>query len=252
MPKGTILTQKGEAKDKFYKVEVELEDGVVSGWVAEDALSDASKGNAKEEKPEAEEEEEERTDNVPVERVRRSSKLRVPKDEGLLLHRDLSFVYGVQVVPELDIMQTDIDTDVYFGFGYTAGVLVGYFTNQNLILQVEGNYGVVQGVGNTNGKELQFGFFEMNVQVRYLMERIELFGGVQYSIGLSLNDVPPELGLSGAADMSSLYVLGGVGYRTPLNEVLTLSVRARAGMSFRQAPVSIIRGGLSLILEFGG
>jgi len=231
---------------------VELEDGVVQGWVAEDALADVSKGESRKEKAEADPDEEERTDHVPVERVRSSNKLRVPKDEGLLLHRDLSFLYGVQIVPELDILTTDIDTDAYFGMGYTAGVLVGYFTNQNLILQVEGNYGVVKGVGNTNGKELQFGFFEMNFQVRYLMERIELFGGVQYSLGISLNDVPPELGLSAASDMSSLYLLGGAGYRTPLNDVVTLSIRLRAGMSFRQAPVSIIRAGLSLGLEFGG
>lgn len=241
---------KGEQKDRFFRIEVELEDGTVQGWVSEDALSEASKGNEKAEAPKgtAKEEEEEE----PATRVRPSNRLRVPKDEGLLLRRELSFLYGVQLVPELDIMQTDIDTDVYMGMGYTAGVLVGYFVNPSLILQVEGNYGVVRGVGNTNGQELVFGFFEMNFQVRYLIERIELFGGAQYSIGLSVNDVPPALGLTAASDLSSLYALAGLGYRAPLTEVLTLAIRLRGGLSFMQAPVSIIRIGLSASLEFGG
>jgi hypothetical protein len=248
LPKGTIVTQKGDRKDRFYRVEVELEDGVVEGWVAEDALTEASRGededDAGKEKRSAPED--------PAEKDRPSSRLRVPKDEGLLLRREQTFSYGLHVTPDFCILETDIDTDLYTGFGYTAGAFVGIFLSPSLAAHVEANYAMVQGVGDTKGQLLQFGFFEVNGQIRYLIERFELAGGVQYSIGLSLNDVPPELGLTGAIDMSSLYGIASVGYRIPMNEMMTFVVRARYAISFLRAPVAIQKAGVDLALEFGG
>lgn len=250
LPKGSIVTQKGERKDKFYRIEVELEDGVVEGWVPEDALTEASKGNAKEEKPDPEAARE--GPEEPAERLRPSGRLRIPKDEGLLLRREQSFLYGLQVMPEYDILATDIDTSTYTGIGYTVGAFVGLYLAPNLTVNLEGNYAVVSGTGDGNGVFLQFGFFEVNAQIHYLIERFEIAGGIQYSVGISLNDVPAELQLGSAFDMSSLYGVGSVGFRQPLNEFLTLTIRARYATAFLRAPVAIQRIGLSLGLEFGG
>ncbi len=248
MPKGTIVTQKGERKDRYHHIEVELEDGVVDGWVAEEALSEASRGNDPDKKVAKDEDEEE----VPRERVRPSNRLRVPKDEGLLLRREQSFFYGLHIAPELSILTTDLSPDVYTGFGYSVGAHIGIFSGPSLAFHVETNYTMVQGIGNTNGKQLQFGFFDVNAQVRYLIERFEVGGGIQYSMGLSFNDIPPELGYATPMDMSTLFGLVTVGYRLSMNEVLTIALRARYGMSFTRAPVAIQRIGFDAFFEFGG
>lgn len=248
MPKGTIVTQKGERKDRYYHIEVELEDGVVEGWVAEDSLSAASRGNEVDKKDAKGEQEPEE----PRERMRPSNRLRVPKDEGLLLRREQSFFYGLHITPEISIVTTDLTPDVYTGFGYSVGAHLGIFSGPSLAFHAETNYTMVQGIGSSNGQQLQFGFFDVNAQIRYFIDRFEIGGGIQYSVGISFNDIPPELGLTTPMDMSSLYGMATVGYRFSLNEVLTTALRLRYAMSFVRAPVAVQRIGFDIFLEFGG
>ena len=132
IPKGTIVTLTGERQNGFVAVEVELEEGSIEGWLPKDTLNKA----ARNELPPVEGDE--AAEKLPVRRrsdvepdeedeevlIRPRSRMRVPKDEGLLLRRDPLFIYGLQVTGGLSMQVPDYTTEEYMGPAFGAGAHV--------------------------------------------------------------------------------------------------------------------------------
>lgn len=262
IPKGTIVTLTGERQNGFVAVEVELEEGSIEGWLPKDTLNKA----ARNELPPVEGDE--ASEKLPVRRrsdvepdeedeevlIRPRSRMRVPKDEGLLLRRDPLFIYGLQVTGGLSMQVPDYTTEEYMGPAFGAGAHAGYFLTRNLPVRAEVGY-LLQSSSDSTGNSISIGFLEFAGSVSYMIDEFEIFGGAQYLYGLSFGEAaPPALNklIVGPEDFSSIYIMGGLGYRIPVSDVTSLNLRGRYSFSFLRAPIGFSLFTLQAFLEFRG
>lgn len=248
LPKGTLVIQRGETRNGFMKIWVELESGSLEGWVFAGHLDRATREGGSEPEGTMPEEPD------PSDRARRlrpRPRLVVPKDEGLLIRRERSFFYGVQTGFNFNVLETNIDDFFYLGGGFGVGAHVGMYLIPDIPFRLEMFYTLAQGT-NDNGELIQVGFFDTALVATYAIDRFEIFGGAQFSVGLSLNDISPSIQLGAPQDLSAIYVVAGAGYRVPLGEITTMVVRARYAFSFLRAPIGVQYGGAFVYLEFGG
>lgn len=255
LPDGSLVVLRGEQKNGFFAVSVELEDEkVLEGWVYGEAIDIApqearpSRGSSKAMRDEADRVAKE----VEHEPETPPKKIKIPMDEGLLITRENKFFYGLQAGGNFNIMTTDIDTNYYTGFGMTVGGHVGLFLARNIPLRFEVDYTLVDGVATETQGELKFGYFDIAALIHYNIEPFELFGGAQYSVCLSVNNIPQQIQIETANDLSSIVFPVGVGYRMHMTEFVTLVLRGRYSISLLMAPVWVQYFGISMALEFMG
>jgi hypothetical protein len=282
LPSGTVMTLRGQREGDYLAVKVELEDGAIEGWVKREAISRESFDEGDEAPPPPPKKvtrirrdgEEETGPDEP--RLRPRSRIRIPKDEGLLLHRDTTFFYGLHANGSLAIMQ-DSGGNVYLGPGFSGGAHVGIFLADNIPIRVDVSYtflsGSLQGSGSTSSTgtgtsgtsgtggssgistgvtAISFGFLDAGLTGQYNIDNFELFGTVQYSYGLGVSNLPNTITIGTAADLSSLWIFGGAGYRIPLNDQTDLSIQARYGVSFLRSPVGFQTISLGVGIDFKG
>jgi hypothetical protein len=259
---------------------VELEDGDLEGWVRRDSISRESfdEGDERPAPPPKKvtrirrDGEEQLGDDEP--RLRPRGRIKVPKDEGLLLHRDTTFFYGLHGSGSLVIMQ-DSGGNSYIGPGFSAGVHGGLFLADNIPIQIEVGYTYLSGAltgsstsssssgsgssssgssstGTVTVSSISFGFLDAGASIKYGIDNFELFGTLKYSYGIGVSNLPTTITISSAADLSSLWVGGGAGYRIPLSDMTDMSLRASYGISFLRSPVGFQTLSLGVAIDFKG
>lgn len=247
LPKGTIVSLTGEIKNGYVAVEVELEEGSISGWVPRTALNRQARENLPEDPRSMKEDEDEEIkrpkrsdesdDEEPVV-IRPRSRIKVPKDEGLLMRRDPSFFYGVHVGGGAAILNASAVTgDMFVGPAIVAGGQVGYHISRNIPVRLELSYLSVSG-SEPQGQSMSFGFADIGGYVSYFIDDFEVFAGASYAYGISVGDLPKQILNNTAPDFSSLFFAGGVGYKINLGEVTDLVLRVRYNVSFMRDPLA--------------
>lgn len=225
LPKGTILTFQGEKENGFAFVRVELVDGEAEGWVAEKAIQ----------VPKSSEKIQEAAPNAKIVRKGPPKRSQVPKDEAALIRRELSFLYGVYLGTNFSVINTQFTEGLYTGMGVAAGGHVGFFVDKDLTLRGEFGYSLVNGAGD--GGSVGFGLFDIGAHLDYNLDRFILSGGLQYSMGVGVGNLPRTITINGAGDASSLWVVLGGGVRFPASEFVSFVLRGRYAISLVRAPI---------------
>ncbi len=225
LPAGSIVKIREQKKPHFIFIEIELETGMAEGWIRMQAL---------EQKP----------------LVFPAPKLIVPKDEAILIRRDPSFQFGFHLGANLSFIGSDVSDLLYVGPGFIGGGYVSMFLNPKFLLRFEAGYSLVQGSSDDN-LNLSFGFFDLCILPTYLLDSFEIFGGLQYSIGLSVVDIPTGIVVESPTDLSSIWGVIGAGYRMRVGSTSVL-VRLRYGTAFQRNPFVFHVFGLTTSIEFNG
>lgn len=236
LPKGTILLVTGEAENGFLPIRVELEDSTEEGWVRENSVDLESDG----EEPEPE----------VVERPR-PKKLVIPQDEGILIRRDPSFFYGGQAGLVWSVIDIETDPLTYVGPGFMAGLQAGTYLQNNIPVRLELSYTAVGG-NDANEIHAGFGLFDIAGSASYQWDPFEVFLTLQYSMGIGILDLPARTAILEASEVSTLWVLGGVGYRFNFGGITSVVVRGRYGRSIATSPVGFQTFSLLAYLEVRG
>jgi len=248
LPKGTIMTLRGDQQNGYVDVEVELEEGTsIDGWVLQKDLNRRARGEDAEE--EGDEKLRVEDGEEKVKRIRPRSKIKVPTDESLLLHREATFFYGIQLGLNYGILQSP--TTDYLGIGYIAGAHLGFFLDKSIPLRFELGYKQAAGASDTD-VVIQVGYFDMSSSIGYLIDRFEFFGTISFLYGASNSDLPTDIVIDTTGDFSSLYGGGGIGYTFPIGEVTDLTARARYLISFNADPLANQMFAIMLYFSFRG
>ena len=256
LPKGTLLRLTGQQESFYYSVEVELEQGVIEGWVKEGFL------NLEQQQKEKKKRESIGADGFPppvdpkkageAVPAKKRAKLRVPKDEGLLLYRQPTFFFGAHGGGTYSIIPA-INGSTFSGAGFSLGVHVGTFLRQNIPLRIELGYSN-QGGADASGNPASFAFMELGATCGYLYEGFEFFGRLHYGLAISVSNLPGGLNTTfgPVSDLSSLWIGAGAAYRIPVNEMSNLSIRGLYSMSFLQSPFIFHMLGLQMVFDVNG
>jgi len=239
LPSGAIVTSKGQQRGTWVLVGVELESGdLVEGWLDRSSVD----GDVKEL---------ESLNNVDEKKKMsiRTGRVVIPEDEGLLLRREHTFLYGLHLGGNYGIMQSE-QFD-YTGISATGGGYVGIFLTPTIPLRFEVSLTQFKGTSPDDPTQLGFNFLDVAVVPAYQIQRFELFAGLQYSFGLGLNEVPSGITLNSARDVSSVGFQAGAGYRAPIGGA-DFVVRARYTGLFISNPFTFQGISLLLGLEFRG
>lgn len=249
LPAKSIVTLTGEEKGKYVQVEVELEEGSVTGWIELKTLS----------KKEPTEEKEEDQPEKNVIKVRKPKKKRktiaVPSDEGVLLGRQSTFSYGFFAGGHIDFMSVETPQDSLTGYGFMGGATLSFVLDPTFRLRTELDYAVHSGA-NTTSKILSLSFLDLSVSGEIpLGAAFYVLGGLQYSLGVGIDNsdsVASVTSLASASDVSGLWGLAGVGYKFSAGETSSLSIRARYAGAFMTSPVGFHTFGLQAVWEIEG
>jgi len=252
LPAGTILSFKGERSGGFVLVEVELEDGTsLEGWVLKDALDKMSLGDDDEEQETFEQPESAPAPSRIKQEKPKKKKLRIPKDEGILLKREPSFAYGARAGGSYSLIDVD-NGNRYTGLGLFGGAHAGMFVNEKFPIFLEANFFQANGTADDN-LNLAFNFFELGVEPLYLITPyLEVFAGLSYAFGLGLADIPPTVQVAGAGDLSSFWVHIGGGYRVKVTPEMDMAFRLNYRVSFLRSPFLFQLITLLAVIEFRG
>jgi len=254
IPRDTIVLIKGEEKDGFVPVQVELEDDeTIEGWVAVDALTTRSKEVTKEEIETGE-----GRQLAEDEKNEKKLRIRIPRDEGILFGRTPSFYYGLQVGPHFDVLDPEIG-DRASGIGLSAGALVGVFLSPEFPVRAEFGYTMLNGsgeqvssVGTVSTSKTTLGFLNAALIGAFRFDRFEIHVGGEYAYGVSLSDLPGSQQAKSADELSSGYILGGLGYFAPIGEVTSLSLQFRYSYSLTHGPLRFHQFSLLLGVNLNG
>ncbi len=217
LPRGAIVTLTGEKEQGFAKVEVEVAEKIVEGWISINVLdkrvqrqiaeegegTDAEGADTTTASPsKAEKVEKDSTDTTtekldtpektdkgekpqteeiqPVETVPKPiHKGGVPKDEKILLQREPSFFYGAQVGGGFSIISSvDLQT-TFSGPSYGGGGHFGFFIERNFPVRLEVNY--FQVTGSATPTNLSLGFFEALASADYIFDKLAISFGASYA-----------------------------------------------------------------------
>jgi hypothetical protein len=247
LPTGTILTSRGVKKGKFILVDVELEnDESLEGWINVSTLKETDNDEVTEDtKPKS----------VPATVRKRKHTVQVPQDELSVLKRDPTFVYGLQLGANYSFITTNQNSYLYQNPGFAAHLEAGLFLTREIPLMLQVGYSVISGVSaSDSASNISFGFLDIAVIPTLVADPFEFFAGVQYSLGIGINSLPLPAGvaITSPSQLSSVWALGGVGYRIPLGYYSQLAFRLKYSMSFIQNPFAFQTITACVALEFRG
>lgn len=250
LPAKSLVTLTGEQKGKFIGVDVELEEGTVSGWIDFSVIKKSVI---------ADEETEQVEPQKKVIKVRKSkknkTKIAIPKDESVLLRRDPTFSYGALVGGHYDNMSVESTGESLIGNGLSAGVSLSFLIDASFRLRTELTYTSHAGT-DSNDRLLGVSFLDLSALGELpLSESFFVFGGFQYSFGLGIDNqdlAVPAGDLESAQDLSGPWAQLGVGYRFSVAEMSYLSLRARYMGAIVTSPLSFHTFGLQAVWEIEG
>ncbi len=245
VPKGAIVILQGERKNGFVQILVELEgETSVEGWVPVGDLNYRAREGVKVE----EEIQPKGGEPPPFGRPVEKKRSLVPKDEGVLLTRFKTFLYGFEAGAGLSVLEPSKGT--YLGPGFHFSAEVGYFLLRQMPIRFHLGYSLVTGT-EADGSAISLGFVDAHVVLAYLFDRFEIFGGAQYALGVGIGDLPTFVTVAEAYDFSNVCFLVGAGYHFPLTEHAELVVRGRYGVSLFGNPLFMqtIAGFLALEIK---
>jgi len=257
LPVKSIVTLLGEEKGRFVQVEVELEEGSLTGWVEISVVR--RKKKAEEESPEPEVAEEEPAKKViPVKKYqskKKKKRIAIPQDEGLLLKRDSTFSYGAVVGGHLDMIRVEVPESDFSGNGFSLGATVSFVLDPNFRLRTELVYSNHSGI-DSNERMVAMGFMDLSALGEVpLTTSFSIFGGIQYSFGIGLDNeaqgIDPQT-LETASELSGFWAQGGLGYRFSVGEQSYLTLRGRYAGALMTSPLAIHTFGLQLVWEIEG
>ena len=250
LPEGSMVLVSGEERDGYLAVKVELEDNTTKqGWMLSSALSydlpgdNVNVGSARVQRKFPKEPTEPETSG---EVLRPGRRLRIPKDEGLLLRRQPTFFYGMHLGSNYSFITST--SNYYTDPGYAVGAQVGMYLASVIPVRIQMGYGVVRGTAS-NGSGFDLGFFDTAVHAAYLMGPGEFSLGLLYAYGASVSTLPTEIKIQIPADLSSLYICAGAGYGFFLSELAKATLRLTARYSLQQLPLAIQVVGFELVVD---
>jgi hypothetical protein len=270
LPRGTVLTLTGLQRNGFVSVEVELADGAVQGWVPREYLNrsvreslpdDPAVFNPDETEEGSESDGEEpppsrRSDNTDESEVRSRprSRIKLPKDEGVLLRREETFYYGVHGGGGVSFLQNATTNTFFIGPGFSVGGYGGFILSSSLAIQGEIGYALLDGEDPDGQVDtLSFGFFTVEATGVYVIDCFELHGGLGYYNGLSLSAGAAQVnGLTSAADLSTITFHVGGAFRLPLSDVISVNFAVRYVRGLIEAPIGISTVKGMVFLQFRG
>ncbi|MBY0370873.1 SH3 domain-containing protein [bacterium] len=233
LPKGTFVRVLGEVQDRFVNIEVELENGVMEGWVPENSvsagdLSDSPRGlRPRPETLTAQEPDE--AAPPPVKGKKRRSR-RVPEDEEILMRRKTSFFYGAAAAVNYAFINASDGTQ-FTGMGFGVGGHIGFFADKDIPMRLEIGYLDIGGIDDT-ARQVHFGFIEAGVSVAYQSNGLEIFAKALWAFTANISNLPTNLNNT-SLPMSAYggpWLGAGAGYRWELSQLLSLT--ARGGYQF--------------------
>lgn len=211
LPRGTEAEFLNDIQSGFLKIRVELDNNeLLEGWVLE-----ASSSRKLVVDP-------------------RKKRLKIPRDEALLLYRDPTFFYGLQLGPNLGLVSHAQLPGVGYGLGLTVGPHIGTFLTKQFPIQAEANFVLLNG-GIVNTSDLRFNFLEVGALTSYLLKKFQFSLGVFYAMGLGTTELPTNMQLNSASDLNSVALAAGAGYLVKWNYIdVILSFRYRLHLLFTQ------------------
>lgn len=257
LPVKSIVTLTGEEKGRFIQVEVELEEGALTGWV--EAAAVRRKKRIEEASPETEVAEEEPAKKIiPVKKYqskKKKKRIAIPQDEGLLLKRDSTFSYGAVVGGHLDTIRVEVPESDFSGNGFSIGATVSFVLDPNFRLRTELVYTNHAGT-DSNERLLAMGYMDLSALAEVpLTASFLIFGGIQYSFGIGLDNedqgIDPRT-LETASELSGFWAQGGLGYRFSVGEQSYFTLRGRYAGALMISPLAIHTFGLQLVWEIEG
>ena len=257
IPKGTVVKYSGKAKGEFLEVEVELTQGSVEGWIPIFAVPSRVRdeaGVSDDDGPSASGEPRRSEPDEPTDSYRPLRRVKIPNDEGILMRREPSFFYGVQAGGGVSILSAPaVSANFFMGPSIFAGAHAGYFLSRVVPVRFEVNYNLMNGSDPLGAiKSISIGFLQVSGAISYYLEQFELFGGVGYGLGISVNDIDPKIKINSAMDFSGLFFNAGMGYLVPLSDISNLAIRVRYDFGFNQVFVGAQSVSGMLYLEFRG
>lgn len=255
LPKGTFVRVLGEVQDRFSLVEVELDSGMVEGWLPQSLLTlgDLSSARARpRSRPRSQaleadpESEAETVSEVKPKKLRR----RVPDDEQILLRRKPTFFYGPNLALNYNLIAAAGGSS-YAGIGYTAGAHFGFYLQRDFPLRFEIAYMVVSGSDASN--TIDIGFINAGVSAAYHVNNVELFARVLWAFGASVSNLPGSIGFTGAvSELGGPWMGLGVGYKMALSPMFQLTGRLGYQLGLNQSVFGIHVIGAQFLLDIQG
>lgn len=251
LPGGTLVTLKGERKDELIAVTVELEDRTIDGWMkangidmSEDESAAVSDGLG----PEGQK-------KTHPKAVLHAKRLSVPEDEGLLIRREPTFIYGLRGGTVFSIIE-DPAANRYIGFGFTGGGEIGTFLTAEMPLLLSVAYTAINTYPTTGttptGSPVGIGYLDVGATVQYWIGSFELAATGTYSWAMGVTAMPTTIQFGSVQELSTIWISGGGGYRIPLSGFTTAIVRLDYSMALINSPITIQKIGLQLALDFSG
>lgn len=256
LPAKSLVTLTGEEKGKFVGVEVELEEGAISGWIDSSVIR--KKEVRQEEALSGETEDSETPKIIQTQKGKKRKKkmIPVPSDEGILLRRNPSFSYGAFGGAHYDSMTIQTPPGNTVGSGFTGGATLSFLLDPSFRLRTELGYTSHAGL-DANSRLLSFTFLDISAVGEFpLGDSFYIFAGPQYSLGIGMDNaenVVDGTELVQASDVSGIWGQAGIGFRFSAGEMSSLSIRLRyQGALGAAGPVSFHSFGGQLVWEIEG
>jgi hypothetical protein len=232
--RGTLVTCKGEIREKFIWVSLELETGWVDGWVEEAGLDFGETPQAGNEPPAT-------ASKTPM------PERGFPRDEKVLLRRERHFFYNIEVGGNFGIFSTS-DNANFQGPGLIFGGGSGFFVTNVVSVSAHGSYHWVNGTGDNY--DLNFGFLEAMARLTLQLSLLQVWAGGGYAIGLNVPEsINPVLNVQTANDFSSPAFAVGAAFFPRLHEIARTGIGIQYRFHLYNTPLSV--QSISVVLALG-
>lgn len=257
IPAGTLLRLLGKRSGAYENVSVELENGVAEGWVLRKAMN-LAKQERQQEKMDARAASGQTTSTRggPGDEGKEGRPRYIPKDEGSLIRRDPSFLYGF-VVELPYVMITDSSNNYFTGVGYRLGAHIGKYLATSLPLRLEVAYTKFPTTADSQspagaGASLELGFVDFRLQMDYEFSVLTVFGILQYSLGAGVGKVSNTVQFGDVSTLNSLWFGAGAGYRIRFGDYNSFQLQGAYTQSLSTSPFQYQALSARVLLEFRG
>jgi hypothetical protein len=228
----------GPESGAYINIKVELEDGIAKGWLEKKFLvKQEQEGESTSETPPpppkasapAQPESSLFEDAPPKPIV--PKKKRVPLDERILFQREPTFYYGLSISPNMSFTYTPTYAALFSGIGGSVGADIGFYISKEFVLRTSLEYVLLLGSTSIALAPLSIGFFEVSILPTYLYKNFEFYLGPDYSFGLGIQNMAPQIAVQSPSSLSHLGIIAGAGYRVQLGTNSNFVIRAQYGIS---------------------
>ena len=180
-------------------------------------------------------------------------KIIVPEDE-LGYQRSALFRYGALAAVGYTHTAFSSNGAGYGGYSLGGSFFVDLFIFRSVYFDFEFGFHQQQASVQTATRDLLGGLldFTVGVEWEFLPKTVGVFLGGGYSVGTTLTDIPPQMGVSEASDLSSGFGVVGLHYHFPRSGYVGGYVGLRGVLSFESVPVQWKQGLFVIALDIEG